>query len=150
MESASSIRTYRWTRSPRGEILGVATGLAEWRGFPPGLTRLTVFLIILFTGVFPGTIVYLICAVILPLQTSYDVISDYEGWAKRERNKHTRHNARYEDASYRETNKEEKSTEDLKREYENLKKKVEEMESQVFDREKDWDARFNSGEKDKC
>ena len=34
------IRTRRWTRSPRGCILGVATGLAEWRGLPINLTRL--------------------------------------------------------------------------------------------------------------
>ena len=27
---------------------------------------------------------------------------------------------------------------------ENLKKKVEEMENEMFDKEKDWDARFNS------
>ena len=45
-----AIRTKRWTRSPRGQVLGVATGLAEWRGFPPDITRLVVFLLFIFTA----------------------------------------------------------------------------------------------------
>lgn len=146
MESASSIRTDRWTRSPRGEVLGVATGLAEWRGFPPNFTRITVFLIICFTGFIPGLIIYLIAAIILPLQSDEDIISDGE-WTRAERKRYSRKSSKYEDASFKDAGKGEKSTEDLKKEYENLKKKVEEMESQVFDREKDWDARFKNEEK---
>ena len=45
--------TKRWYRSPRGKILGVATGLAEWRDLPADPVRLIVFFAILFTGFFP-------------------------------------------------------------------------------------------------
>ena len=69
------VRTKRWTRSPRGEIFGVATGLAEWRELPPGTTRIIVFLIILFTGVFPGAVIYLVLAALLPTQRDVDIIS---------------------------------------------------------------------------
>ena len=58
--------TKRWYRSPRGKILGVATGLAEWRDLPADPVRLIVFLAILFTGFFPGAIIYLIVALCLP------------------------------------------------------------------------------------
>ena len=71
-----SIRTRRWTRSPRGCVLGVATGLAEWRGLPVDITRFVVFLLFLFTAFFPALMVYLIIAVILPEQTEADIIRD--------------------------------------------------------------------------
>ena len=48
-----------------------------------------------------------------------------------------------EDATFYES-KNEKSNDDLRAEYETLKKKVEEMENEMFDKERDWDARFNS------
>ena len=60
--------TDRWMRSPRGKILGVATGLAEWRDLPPEPVRLIVFFTILFTGFFPGAIIYLALALFLPSQ----------------------------------------------------------------------------------
>ena len=138
-----AIRTRRWTRSPRGVVLGVATGLAEWRGFPIDITRLVVFLIFLFTAFFPALLVYLVIAVILPEQTEADIIrdgdtyysSDYAFSNRGRRNYSSYKNA--DDATFRE-----KSDEDLEREYEELKKKVETMESDVFDKEKEWDARF--------
>ena len=71
-----AIRTKRWTRSPRGQVLGVATGLAEWRGFPPDITRLVVFLLFIFTAFFPALLVYLAIAIILPEQTKADIIDD--------------------------------------------------------------------------
>ena len=67
------MRTRRWVRSPRGKIFGVVTGLAEWRGLDPGMTRLIVFLIVLFTGVFPGIAIYLALALILPPQADDDI-----------------------------------------------------------------------------
>ena len=137
------IRTRRWTRSPRGCVLGVATGLAEWRGFPADITRLVVFLIFVCTAFFPALLVYLVIAVILPEQTEADIIrdgdtyysSDYAFSNRGRRNYSSYKNA--DDATFRE-----KSDEDLEREYEELKKKVETMESDVFDKEKEWDARF--------
>lgn len=135
----SKIRTKRWTRSPRGAILGVATGLAEWKALPVDMTRIIVFIIVCCSSFVPGAIIYLIIALILPVQTEDDIISNDE-WARRNR-KSYRDN--YQDVDYEDV-KTEKSTEDLKREYEELKKKVESMESEMFDREKDWDERFRS------
>ena len=123
--------------------MGVATGLAEWRGFPTDITRLVVFLIFICTAFFPALLVYLIIAVILPEQTEADIIrdgdttysSDYAYSTRNRRSYSSYKNA--DDATFRE-----KSDEDLEREYEELKKKVESMESDVFDKEKEWDARF--------
>lgn len=129
--------TRRWTRSPRGKIYGVVTGFAEWRDLPAEPTRWIAFFLILFTSVFPGLIIYVLLALVLPMQRPEDVISPYHerSWSER---RNSRHEASYEDAKW-----EEKSTEDLRKEYEDLKKKVEEMENEMFDKEKDWDERFN-------
>lgn len=137
------IRTKRWTRSPRGEILGVATGLAEWKGFPEDVTRILMFIAVCCTSFIPGIIVYLIIAVILPVQTEDDIIhSEYYSSSSYNSYKKSKN---YEDANFREAP--EKTTEELKKEYEELKKKVESMENEMFDREKDWDERFREGTK---
>ena len=70
------MKTRKWTRSPRGTILGVATGFAEWRDLPEGPTRLIFFLIILLTGIFPGIVIYLILAAVLPRQKDEDILYD--------------------------------------------------------------------------
>lgn len=129
--------TSRWTRSPRGKVFGVCTGLAEWRDLNPEPVRWIVALAILFTGVFPGVIIYLIFALILPAQEP----GEYRAGSRSSRYSHVYRDA--EDAEYRSENS--KSTEDLKSEYEELKRKVEQMENEMFDKEKDWDERFNSG-----
>ena len=122
--------------------MGVATGLAEWKAFPVDTTRLIVFIIVCCTSFVPGAIIYLLLAIILPVQTEDDIISEHE-W--REKNKRTSRgfSDNYQDVNYEEV-RSEKTTEELKREYEELKKKVESMESEMFDREKDWDERFRS------
>ena len=137
-----AIRTKRWTRSPRGQVLGVATGLAEWRGFPPDITRLVVFLLFIFTAFFPALLVYLAIAIILPEQTKADIIDDSDTSYSSDYVYTGRRGRRFrssgaEDASFRE-----KSDADLEKEYEELKRKVEKMENDVFDKEKEWDARF--------
>ena len=137
-----AIRTKRWTRSPRGQVLGVATGLAEWRGFPPDITRLVVFLLFIFTAFFPALLVYLAIAIILPEQTKADIIDDSDtsyssDYAYTGRRGRRFRSSGAEDASFRE-----KSDADLEKEYEELKRKVEKMENDVFDKEKEWDARF--------
>ena len=121
------IRTRRWTRSPRGCILGVATGLAEWRGLPINLTRLLVLLLAISTSFFPVMIIYLMVALLLPEQRREDIIRD----------NYNRH------GSYGRYGRESEDSE-LKRRYENLKSKVEGMESDIFDREKEWDAHFKA------
>ena len=122
------IRTKRWTRSPRGCVLGVATGLAEWRGLPVKLTRLLVFLICITTAFFPALIIYLLIALILPEQTCDDIIKD---------NYHSCRDSYYDPDKRRED-------EELKKRYENLKRKVEGMENDLFDKEKEWDAHFKA------
>ena len=121
-----SIRTKRWTRSPRGQIFGVVTGLAEWRGLPVDTTRLIVLLISLFTAVFPAIAIYLILAVVLPEQMPSDVISSDE-WRREgynddifsssRRKKSYSYSRDAEDVSFKET-----KDSDLEKEYENLKK----------------------------
>lgn len=143
-----SVRTRRWTRSPRGIIFGVATGLAEWRGLSVDSTRIIVLIITLFTGIFPLAAIYLALAVILPEQSEKDILTTSE-WRDEGYSdtvfteKRRKHSSRFrhedsEDAVFHET-----TDEDLEKEYEELKKKVETMESDIFDREKDWDNRFN-------
>ncbi len=134
--------TRKWTRSPRGPIYGVVTGFAEWRDLPAAPTRLLAVLLILCTSLFPGLICYLVLAIILPMQRPEDVISDYDpSYSRKERKAHR---TRFEDAE--DAKWEERSTEDIRKEYEELKKKVETMESEMFDKEKDWDERFRSSE----
>ncbi len=136
-----SVRTRRWTRSPRGIIFGVVTGLAEWRGLPADKTRLIVLIITVFTGVFPVCAIYLALALILPEQKDSDRTDEREcDWDTSYSTKRRRafRNADAEDAVFRE-----KNDEDLEKEYEELKKKVETMENDIFDKEKDWDNRFN-------
>lgn len=130
------MRTKRWTRSPNGKLLGVVTGLAEWKGFPVQTTRLLFTLLVIFTSVFPGLIIYLILAMILPVQKPSDWI-DVSGDSERFRHKD------YEDAEFTEA----ASDEDLKKKYEDLKKKAESMENDIFDKERDWDSRFRKGDK---
>lgn len=139
-----SVRTRRWTRSPRGIIFGVVTGLAEWRGLPADKTRLIVLLITVFTAIFPVAAIYLALAVILPEQSERDIVSSC-GWTEStentdytERRKKRFRTSDVEDAVFRE-----KDESDLEKEYEELKKKVEAMENDIFDKEKDWDNRFN-------
>lgn len=117
-----AMATKKLYRSPRGKIFGVCTGLAEWRDLPADPVRLIVFLVVLATGVFPGALIYLAAALIIPMNpgVSYnDTI--------------------YSDESPRETE------EELKAEYERLKRKVEKMESEMFNKERDWDDRFHQG-----
>lgn len=125
-----AIRTKRWTRSPRGRLFGVVTGLAEWRGLPSDTLRLVVGVITICTGIVPVAVIYLLLALILPEQREDDII-DYERW---ERNSYNPFHKRYaDDASFRD-----RRDEDIEEEYERMKKKKESS----YDKERDWDNRF--------
>ena len=129
--------TDRWMRSPRGIIFGIVTGLAEWRDLPPSTTRTIVLFLILFTGIFPGVVVYLLLALVLPPQLEDSC---------EEKKNSSRFDHIYRNADDVEYEKERgKSTEALKAEYEELKKKVEAMENEMFDKEREWDDKFNRG-----
>lgn len=57
----------RWYRSPNGPLFGVITGLAEWRQLDSSKLRWIVAIIIICTGIFPGGLIYLLLALILPM-----------------------------------------------------------------------------------
>lgn len=115
--------TKKLYRSPRGKIFGVCTGIAEWRDLPVEPVRWIVFITILVTGFFPGAAIYLLAALVIPMNPDS---SPY---------------GRYEPQGF----SQEESDEDLKAEYERLKRKVEDMENDIFNKERDWDSRFHEG-----
>ncbi len=111
----STMARKRLYRSPRGKIFGVCAGIAEWRDLNVDIVRLIVGISILSTGFFPGALIYLGIALIVPMAPVY------------------------------EPRDENLSDSELKRKYEKLKKKVEEMEAEVLNKERDWDDRFFTG-----
>ncbi len=117
--------TKRLYRSPRGKVFGVATGLAEWRDLPADPVRLIVFLSILFTGFFPGALIYLAAALVIPMNPETNERSEH---------RHYHHHHYEADDNVSES--------ELKAQYEKLKRKVEKMESEILDKERDWDQRF--------
>ncbi len=118
-----AMATKKLYRSPRGKIFGVCTGLAEWRDLPADPVRLIVFLVVLATGVFPGALIYLIAALLIPMNPESSCSSS---------------------TIYSEDEPKQSEAE-LKAEYERLKRKVEKMESEMFNKERDWDERFHQG-----
>ena len=116
----SSIRRY----TKDAKIFGVCSGLAIWADLDVDKFRLIAFLVVLFTGFFPGAVIYLILSLLIPPVDEYDSI----------------YSSRHRDHPY--SDDDDRSNDDLKDEYEELKRKVEEMEDSLFDKEKDWDERF--------
>lgn len=109
--------------SKHARIFGVCSGIAQWADLDIKTFQVFAFLIVLFTGFFPGAIIYIILALIIPSENSSSpYYSEYET---------------EEDPYY------DKTTDELRKEYEELKKKVEAMENEMFDKEKDWDQRFH-------
>ncbi len=115
--------TKKLYRSPRGRVFGVATGLAEWRDLDPRMVQLIVFIVVASTGFFPGALIYLAAALIIPMNPGPQA---FEG-------------------EYYTSGKDSRSDEDLQSEYDRLKKKVEKMENDMFNKERDWDDRFHKG-----
>jgi phage shock protein C len=116
----------RYTK--RGKIFGVCAGLAIWADLEVEKFQTIVFLVVLFTGFFPGAIIYLVLALLIPAYDQHGANYGYDRYS----NEHP-----YEDSD------DDRSNEDLKAEYENLKHKVEKMENEMFDKERDWDKRFH-------
>lgn len=110
-------------RSRDGAILGVCKGIAEWRDFPVDMVRLVWILATIFIGGFPGVLIYLILAFILPVEP--------EGY--------------YREREYRNRRSYQERKDDLKADFENLKSRVNWMEDEELDKERDWDNRFSKG-----
>jgi phage shock protein C len=123
----TAMATNKLYRSPRGKIFGVCTGLAEWRDLPVEPVRWIVFITVMVTGFFPGAVLYLLAALIIPMNPADTV---YGGGSRP-------YSAEDDDDP--------RSDEDLKAEYERLKRKVEKMEGDIFNKERDWDDRFHEG-----
>ena len=49
-------------------IAGVCGGLARWLGWDPTVVRVLYVLLSIFSAGFPGTIVYIILAFVMPLE----------------------------------------------------------------------------------
>jgi len=107
-------------------LFGVCAGIAQWADLDVRTFQILTFLVVLFTGFFPGAVIYIILALVIPADDkSYSDPYFHNTYEK-------------ENDSYSE-----KTTDELRKEYEELKKKVESMENDMFDKEKDWDQRFH-------
>jgi len=123
-------------RSRHGELFGVCQGIADWRDLPVGPIRLIVILLAVFSGFIPVLLIYILAALILPVEPGGSSSRRSEFYD--------------DDIGTRYKKSRTKTAEDLKREFENLKSKVSGMESKVFDKErgksadkeKEWEERF--------
>jgi phage shock protein C len=63
----SSISPRRLYRSRRDrKLFGVAGGFAEYFNLDPALFRILFVGAVIFTGIFPGILFYIVCAIIVP------------------------------------------------------------------------------------
>ncbi len=56
----------RLTKSRDRVIVGVCGGIAEWLGWDPTLVRILYVVVSIFSAAFPGILVYIILAIIMP------------------------------------------------------------------------------------
>jgi len=54
------------TRSSNRALAGVCAGIAEYLGWDPTMVRLAYVLLTLFSGAFPGVLIYIILWVVMP------------------------------------------------------------------------------------
>lgn len=123
----------RLYRSANGKIMGVCQGLANWLRMDVGLIRLGVIIATAMTG---GAIlfVYFALGIFLPIDDEVEPDSifnkfrddSYKG--RKDRNYGRRRGF---------------TVSDVKDEFDNLKSRVSKMEDSVFNKERDWDERFN-------
>lgn len=143
--------TRRLYRSRYGEVFGVCKGLADWKDLPLGPVRTIFILGTIFSGFFPVAILYLVAALVLPLNPYEEAYGP--GEPRQHRARQERRDQRDYTAAWEEVDDEEPAyhadahEEKLRQRYEELKKKVEEMESQMFDKEKAWDEKFQGEDK---
>jgi len=52
----------------QSQVLGVCGGLAEYLDTDPTLTRVLFLVVTLFSGVFPGVVLYLLMALVVPAE----------------------------------------------------------------------------------
>ena len=114
-------------RSRNGIILGVCRGVAEYFDFSVFWARTIVFILFLFSGLWPIAALYFIAALLMkpepaiPIQTE-DQQEFYDSYVYSPKGAADR----------------------LKRRYDNLDRRIQRMEHTVTAREFDWDQRLNT------
>lgn len=60
------------------QLSGVIGGVAKYIGFDATILRLVFALTTLFTGAFPGLLIYIICAMVIPLEPTKEELTIIE------------------------------------------------------------------------
>jgi phage shock protein C len=114
-------------RSRQGAIFGVCRGLAEHFDFSVFWVRLIAIVLLVFSGLWPAMILYLLAALVMKPEPVIPISSPgerqfYDAYAS------SRHEA----------------AERLKRRYDGLEERIRRMEDVVTSREYDWERRLRS------
>lgn len=121
----SRLRYRGMYRSRQGAVFGVCRGLARHFDFSVFWVRVIAFGLILFTGVWPGVVLYILAALLMKSEPVLPVESETE------REFYDRYADSHHDAAQR-----------LRRRYDTLEKRIRRMEDVVTSREFDWDRRL--------
>jgi len=114
-------------RSRNGTFAGVCRGLADYYGFSVGWLRFLVVMLMLFSGIWPMVILYVIAAMVMkpepmrPIETA-DEQFFYDDYVQ------SRHSAARR----------------IKRRYDQLDRRLRRMEDRVTAKEFDWDRRMGA------
>lgn len=129
-------------RSPNGKFMGVCAGLSNWLRVDVSLIRIAFVIGLFMTG---GTliVIYIALGIFLPIDDYDDSESVFSRMKDEFSNDMNRGSSKYR-KEYRSSKKGRPFTvSDVKDEFDNLKSRVSKMEDSVFNKEKDWDERFN-------
>ncbi len=121
----STLRYRGMYRSRQGAVFGVCRGLAQHFDFSVFWVRAIAFSLILFTGVWPGVVLYILAALLMKSEPVLPVESETE------REFYDRYADSRHDAAQR-----------LRQRYDTLEKRIRRMEDVVTSREFDWDRRL--------
>ena len=124
--------TRRLYRSRNGKIMGVCSGIAQWRDYPVDTIRFIAVLIAIFTAIAPCLIIYFILGLVLPMNPYQE--DDYDrGYHDGKRDGSRSGKTYYYNPEPEDFVKEEaKAKAESAEEYERRKK------------ESDWDNRFSN------
>ena len=113
-------------RSRHGAIFGVCRGVADHFDFSVFWVRTIAVILLIFSGVGPALIVYLLAALIMKPEPAIPIASAGE------KEFYDRYTSSRHEAAQR-----------LKRRYENLEQRIRRMEDVVTTREYDWESRLS-------
>jgi phage shock protein C len=113
-------------RSRHGAIFGVCRGVAEHFDFSVFWVRTIAVILLIFSGVGPALVVYLLAALIMKPEPAIPIASADE------QEFHDRYTSSRHEAAQR-----------LKRRYETLEQRIRRMEDVVTTREYDWESRLS-------